>query len=84
MWFVSKDVSDIKASLSRLEAHQVEIKEDLKDHIKRTANLEGRTESIEAHVHMVQGVMKFMAFLSIVAAIVGTIVSVYFSFFPRT
>ncbi len=67
------------ASLAKLETQNIEIKSDLKEHIRRTSNLEGRTESIEMHVHQVQGIFKFLAWtaglLTLVATIGGVLVS---------
>jgi hypothetical protein len=79
VWWVSKDVADIKTTLAEIKLGNKEIKEDLKEHIRRTSNLEGRTESIEKHVHQVQAIFKFLAWtggvLTLVVAIGGVLVS---------
>lgn len=60
----TKDMVEVKTSLARIE-------ENLKEHMRRTFNLEGRAESIEKHIHMVQGVGAFIGLLALIASIVG-------------
>jgi hypothetical protein len=64
-----KEFAEIISKLAVLATQNDEIKADLREHIRRTTNLEGRTESIEKHVHMVQGILKFLAFTG--AGLVG-------------
>lgn len=66
----SKDMMEVKTSLARIE-------ENLKEHMRRTHNLEGRAESIEKHVHMVQGVFGFLGILALIAT-VGAFVATLF------
>jgi hypothetical protein len=74
-----KEFAEIMAKLAVLEVKLDDNAADLKEHIRRTANLEGRTESIEAHVHQVQGAFKLIAWvggiLTVLATVGGVLVS---------
>ena len=50
--------------------------EALKDHIRRTNLLEEKVEPIEKHVHMVNGVSKFLAFVGIFIAIIEGVLKI--------
>lgn len=47
--------------------------ESLKDHIRRTEILEQELKPVKVHVIMVNGALKFVALLGVIAAIVETI-----------
>ena len=83
MWWLTKDVSDIKQTVARIETLQAEMKEDLKEHIKRTAQNEGRIESLEENAHQIHGAVKLIAYLAAAVGVIGTLVTIYISFFPR-
>jgi hypothetical protein len=80
MWLGRKEFTEIMTALTELKVESREIKADLKEHIRRTANLEGRTESIEVHVHQVRGIFKFLAMVGGTLTVLGAIGGVLVSF----
>ena len=50
--------------------------ESLKDHIRRTNLLEEQVKPIEKHVNMVNGAIKFIGILGIIAAIIEAVVMI--------
>lgn len=66
---VRDKISDIDVTLAAQH-------ESLKLHIKRTDLLEKKLEPVEKHVIMVNGVLKFIGLVSIIAAIAESIVRV--------
>ena len=61
-----REFTEIKSSLARIE-------ENLKEHMRRTAIQEGKMESVEKHVHAVQGAGVFIGILALVTTIVGAV-----------
>lgn len=48
----------------------------LAEHVKRSTQLENRVEPIERHVNMVNGALKLIGLIGIVASIVAAVVTV--------
>lgn len=80
MWLGRKEFTEIMTALTELKVESKEIKSDLKEHIRRTANLEGRTESIEIHVHQVRGIFRFLAWTGGVITLLATVGGVLVSY----
>lgn len=63
---IQEDVTEIKVILARNTT-------SLEDHMRRTTNLENRVEPLVRHVTMVQGVLKLVSILAMLAAIVEVV-----------
>lgn len=75
------EIAAVRETLGRLEANQVAVKEDLKEHIRRTANLEGRAETIEKYIHQDRAIKMFLTktigILALAATIAGAIIAYF-------
>ena len=74
---VAEDISSIKdelvSEITDIKVIMAKNTASLEEHIKRTNILEEKIRPIEKHVIMIQGVIKFLLFLSGLAAIVKLI-----------
>jgi archaellum component FlaC len=66
---IRNDVIEIKVTMATNTA-------SLQEHMRRTALLENQVEPLRAHVTMVNGVLKFIGFLAVLAGIAEGVVQV--------
>lgn len=62
--------------LDKIEIHQVEIKQDLKHHVKRTDDLQEIVVKVKTHVDAVSGILKATGVLATVVGLLAGIISI--------
>lgn len=66
---IEKKVDDTNEHLSSIDITLAAQHQSLRDHIRRTALLEQELKPIKKHVNMVDGVVKFLAVVATVLAV---------------
>lgn len=67
-----EDNKEVFHVLTQLREAIARIEVNLAEHMRRTAIQEGKMESVEKHVHMVQGVIKFIGLIAVISTVVST------------
>lgn len=70
MFFIGKDMLVIKETVVRIE-------ENLKEHMRRTANLEGRMDSQEQSSSELKGAIKLLGLILTVVSIGAALVAIF-------
>lgn len=73
---IEEKVDKVVDSIARIDVTLAAQHESLKYHIKRTDMLETDIKPLEAHVHAVQGILKMVGLVSVMAGVVAAMVEV--------
>lgn len=71
---IKNDIKEINSSISTIDKTLIKQESQLAEHIRRTNILEDKIEPVERHVYMMNGALKFLGLLSLLAGIVASIV----------
>lgn len=74
---IEKKIDDLSEHLGSIDKVLAAQHVTLKDHIRRTAALEKKLEPVEKHVSTIEGAVKLITLLGIVATIISTILHIY-------
>ena len=70
---IEKKIDQIQESIKNIEVTLAVNTASLQTHIKRTDLLEEKLEPVEKHVERINGILKFIGFIGIVAGIVKVV-----------
>lgn len=74
---LKNDIKEIQKSINSIDITLAKQNASLEEHIRRTEILESKITPVEVHVHMVNGVLKFIGVLALIAGFAASIVKIF-------
>lgn len=71
------DIKEIQKSINNIDVTLARQNASLEEHIRRTEILESKITPVEVHVHMINGALKFVGLLALIAGFAASIVKIF-------